>query len=67
MSVRVSHEDTNDQQFYDGEDCESKAEAEKFQLNNQKESLESRVLVIYTGGTIGMIVNQDGGEWSIHW
>lgn len=50
-------------QFPDGLDCDPKAEAEKFQLNNQKESFESRVLVIYTGGTIGMIVNQDGGKW----
>uniref|UniRef100_A0A8D8SFW5 asparaginase n=1 Tax=Cacopsylla melanoneura TaxID=428564 RepID=A0A8D8SFW5_9HEMI len=33
---------------------------EKFRMNNQTESFESRVLVIYTGGTIGMIINKEG-------
>lgn len=37
--------------------------AEKIRQNSQKESLESRILVIYTGGTIGMIINKEGGKF----
>ncbi|KAL1460557.1 hypothetical protein WDU94_012534 [Cyamophila willieti] len=42
----------------DGQGCPEAGE--KFRMNNQTESFESRVLVIYTGGTIGMIINKEG-------
>ncbi|KAI5740294.1 hypothetical protein M8J76_002461 [Diaphorina citri] len=50
----------NDDNGHDEGNGESQSSAEKFRFKNQTESLESRVLVIYTGGTIGMIINNDG-------
>jgi hypothetical protein len=52
----------NDDNGHDEGNGESQSSAEKFRFKNQTESLESRVLVIYTGGTIGMIINNDGGK-----
>lgn len=63
ISVNMSRMNLNELKDHSKDIMRNNQSFEKVKLN---ENPEGHVLVLYTGGTIGMIRNQNGGEFKKH-